>query len=302
MDRIPNHDDTLKTLMEFVNNNNINVVRKDNKRGNPLKSDYICAIQKWEHPTPMKRKFINVNNLIKKLPASELCQGNGLKIIPFLRKISKQKKITEFCRFEGALQDKTIHKGSLAINFKGDTYNLNPAIYIPKTYKCFINACQQPIIILQLGLINVVGNQGHSNLIIIDKITKEYERFEPHGQMIYYDDTPVDLMIKRYLGDLLPDYKYIKPLDYCPLIGPQRIVRKRNPKCPDTSGFCSVWTTLYAHLRILNPKFTRSEIVAKMITLAGKESYLEKYLSYIEIIIPNIEIQKRMLKPYNPKI
>lgn len=72
-------------MIEFSKKNNISVIRKDDKKGVPLKSDYICAIQKWTYATPVKRKFINVTNLIKDLPASKLCIGNGQKINLFAK-------------------------------------------------------------------------------------------------------------------------------------------------------------------------------------------------------------------------
>ena len=54
------------------------------------------------------------------------------------------------------------------------------------------------------------------------------------------------------------EYKYIAPLEFCPFLGPQA-------KQTEDTGFCVTWSTLYLHMRLINPDAPRSEVIEYLI-------------------------------------
>lgn len=116
-----------------------------------------------------------------------------------------------------------------------------------------------PIILTQVQLpdmLDALVLNYHANAILIDRITKTVERFEPDQSDDSVEDTDPELdkglaeFFRARLGD---SFKYSGPVEFCPNQGPQNITE---------DSLCWAWSMLYMHLRILNPKLSRSEIVS----------------------------------------
>lgn len=129
---------------------------------------------------------------------------------------------------------------------------------------------------------NVV--MSHSNMLIINTATKEYERFEPHGHFnldrnLRCGNTmheQVDELIRKKFAQILPNYAYVEPLAYCPYErAPQNVNRATHPK------HCVYYSTLYAHLRILNPTYSRETVVNNVNALFATPGYVKQYEAYL---------------------
>ena len=74
---------------------------------------------------------------------------------------------------------------------------------------------------------------------------------------------------------MLPQYKYLRPVDFLPDIGFQILETLEDDKCKklgDPNGFCAVWCVWWVEQRVSNnmaPAFLSQELI-KTIRLSGK--------------------------------
>ncbi len=151
-------------------------------------------------------------------------------------------------------------------------FNLPPAITIFKK-------CRSKYIIIYLILKIEGQSDSHANLIIRNTINHTYERFEPHGSSGYYDK---QALINTYLETypIFKDYQYLSPLTFCPPIGPQR--RQINNSTCSASGYCSVFSIFYMHLRLIST-LTPKQIVDEISTGTGQD-ILDMILRYLYLL------------------
>jgi len=105
------------------------------------------------------------------------------------------------------------------------------------------------------------GVYGHFNMLLINKKKREIEHFEPNGEVDINQKFSQDLI--KFLDKYLFGYKYINPLEYCPVEG---VNCKKFLLCPSDSGFCVTISQIYVFLRILNPEYRREEATNVMKT------------------------------------
>ena len=97
--------------------------------------------------------------------------------------------------------------------------------------------------------------ENHANVLLIDKIKKNIEFFEPHGykpKMSTYSESVQKYhnklkLIKIFFKELLPKYNVINVVDY---------IKDKNSfqsKYDSNSGYCVTWSLIYIHYRLLNP-------------------------------------------------
>ena len=98
---------------------------------------------------------------------------------------------------------------------------------------------------------NMGNNQGHANILIIDKLNKTVERFEPNGthslnrdDMFSQVSNMMDIVLEEYFKKY--NLKYIKPIDLCPKIG----IQAMESFFKDSVGYCVTWSILYAQERV----------------------------------------------------
>lgn len=127
----------------------------------------------------------------------------------------------------------------------------------------YIEECTKPIIVIDVNIHERGAKYSHSNILIIDKNKKTFERFEPHGK---YADPAVDGWLKYTFGKILPGYTYIPPIEVCPYPGPQVVTEAGiREEESDQAGFCYTWSMMYLHARLMNPYMASKMVVRQLL-------------------------------------
>lgn len=137
-----------------------------------------------------------------------------------------------------------------------------------------IKSCDKRFVIIPVAFLFKTGN-SHANSLIIDRHRKTIERFEPHGyfqkKLISLFDTFMSKELKKI------NYTYIYPLDYCPIVGPQK--SHANVSTIGDPGFCVGWSWWYILHRISYPDINQEKLIkALTIKLHSKEGGYDKYI------------------------
>jgi len=233
--------------------------------------------------------IITLDELLEDIAPTKKCKGESLFMARWIMYLLYNTKNHNLCIPNTAIvnKNKKLYNGTRAsiIIFYNDVAK---SIY-PKNIDEIITTCQKRYLVFFLAIVNISGNIGHSNLIIIDKYLKTLERFEPNGQVSFYNQDFIDSFIYNKIISQIPDYSYIKPLDFCPIIGPQR-KQQNNIFCPfDNYGFCITWILYYLHLRLINPSIPPSMIIDHILSYSPPEllSIIRRYQNLIDFIIPD---------------
>lgn len=146
-------------------------------------------------------------------------------------------------------------------------------------------------IVIPIGIELEQGS--HANILIIDKSKLLIERFEPNGRNhpngLYYNPKLLDSLLSLKFKDILPNYKYVSPINYLPVIGFQMLETLQDKKCKkisDPNGFCAIWCVWWAEKKITNNKYS-SELLA---------------LNLIEQIKIENKSFKKIIRNYSQKI
>lgn len=145
---------------------------------------------------------------------------------------------------------------------------------------------------------------GHANMLIYDKVENTLERFEPHGQISldvfnpYLLDKSLPVMFeKRVIGKPV---RYISPQAFCPVKGPQVLEEIEREKLGIQfavgKGLCSVWSFIYANLRLTYPDKTSSEIMDYINAKVDKDQTLYHYAENIIVAIYELSEKVRVAK------
>ena len=158
-------------------------------------------------------------------------------------------------------------------------------------------------IIIPIGIENDKG--FHSNILIIDKLLKTIERFEPNGASgpigYYYNSTLLDSTLSHKLKKYLDDFKYLRPKDYLPKIGLQihEALEENKKQLGDPGGFCSSWSLWYCSLVLKYPDIKRDKLINKIIynikknQLSFKDiirNFTLKIIKFRDIVLENTNI------------
>lgn len=93
----------------------------------------------------------------------------------------------------------------------------------------------------------------HANIILIDNVNKIVERFEPYGEMNYFNSDNINMMIiKRIAEPLNYEFKFVQP--YPGFQTKSDEFNKYNKVYGDPYGFCLAWCLLYVETKILLDK------------------------------------------------
>jgi len=153
------------------------------------------------------------------------------------------------------------------------------------------------------------SKDAHANLLIYRPLEKTIERFEPHGQQVFTQNTEHDNLIfnkvlkemfevkmKKYLGKYTP--KYVLPEEICPILhGFQSIESQVAKLKQEGGGFCGMWYLFILEMIFLNPTKSTSEIINEALEISKKD---KNYLaSVIRGYVVEIEL---LLKDYIKKI
>ena len=164
--------------------------------------------------------------------------------------------------------------------------------------KRIVDKCKNKrFILIPIQIKNRIDNEcfGHQNLVLLDRINKTAERFEPHGTISPYfrktssinlfDDALYEFFLQ--LG-----YVYLEPTVICPIVGPQTKQEEEHRKGKvkgKVVGFCVAWTFWYADLRMTYPDMLQQDLISGALEAIEKSpvtltEYIISYASYFEDI------------------
>lgn len=168
-----------------------------------------------------------------------------------------------------------------------------------------IKNCQKKskinFIIIPLGIELKRGE--HANYLIYDRVKNEIERFEPQGsnfpEDFNYEPNILDNLLENKFLEIIPNVKYIRPIDYLPKVSFQLIDSKENKrKIGDPEGFCALWAIWYVDLRLTYKNIERKKLVKYMIHYIKKNKIFFK--DYIRNFSQNIiKIRDNILNKAN---
>lgn len=144
--------------------------------------------------------------------------------------------------------------------------------------KYCLNGKNRFIIISLTFCKDIESKKCHANILIYDKVQKELERFEPHGEFTNYDVSNMDNRIREELEKYIPIEKYYLPLDFCPSQGFQKLEESKLKTEYDYNGYCLAWSIWYADLRLSNPDIDRKEIVDYAINEISLKTSFKKFI------------------------
>ncbi len=143
----------------------------------------------------------------------------------------------------------------------------------------------------------------HANFLIYDKNRNEIERFEPHGSHTpnIFSPERLDTHLAKYFKDRY-GITYIKPLDFCPLVGPQKIQEFEaglEKIKGERRGFCQYWSFWYANIRLENPNLERQDVIRRALLEMKKfpdefTGYIVNYASFFADVAPFLQDPKKL--------
>lgn len=189
------------------------------------------------------------------------------------------------------------------------TFQISISVDTVSQINTCLNSSKLPIVILpvRLDFLNIQSEYdmslqmddsknlytAHSNLIIIDKLHKTIEFFEPHGIILghaYSNILNIESIIQKFVKNTfrLTNYTFINISSRCP-IGAQSIQSLINPE----SGHCLAWSLYFIMVRLLNIYFAYGqesifETINKIITSQDPttiDKTIRQFLSYIDSIV-----------------
>ena len=229
-------------------------------------------IDNFKSDKTSRKKFINIYDSIRNLKLGD-CQPNDCSFM-FYVKISKYYNIKNF--YSSMIPDlnycKSPKMGSI---INQEIFNKDKMF--SEEFDNFLSSSSN-IMIMQLFIDNYdnYNNIEHENLIIINKMRKEIERFDPGGDTI---DPFLDQNLIRFFKRFFKDYTYISVLDYCPNGGIKNKIEVKF--CYENDGFCLVLNQIYGFLRLLNPEYEKKEIIDTI--LLYNVFILRKFNTFVEL-------------------
>lgn len=153
----------------------------------------------------------------------------------------------------------------------------------PSVKTIFLNKLNDKSIRFIIFYIGIFGTQtGHANIVVYDKQTNEFERFDPLGSGDYgYDSSQLDEKLKNYLTSLKEKSLYISPREYLSTIGLQQIdiTEVQNEYIGDPEGYCIAWSMWYTDMRVSFPDLQRKKLIKYIM-----QQISMKHLKYKSIV------------------
>lgn len=135
--------------------------------------------------------------------------------------------------------------------------------------------CKQKGVRFTVTLLTMAIPHGyHANALILDNQSGVLSRFEPHGAATTsYSISRLDNTLTQFVKENPTLMKrYQAPPDFCPDVGPQTkerfskkysiVTKKAFGKVvrAEAGGYCSAWSLMFIHYRIMNPMKSNQEI------------------------------------------
>lgn len=171
--------------------------------------------------------------------------------------------------------------------------------------KCFAS---DKIRFIFLKLTMITSSTGtHANMLIFDKNTGIFERFEPYGNVPNLESAKLDEMIERNIGRYFVNYldkqnkklTYLKPSDYTDGLSFQTFSNDNDitfKKLGDPFGYCLAWSFWYLETRLSNPEMHPKDII-KLATekIIDRKSSNTKFIDFIRNYAKELNSSKNIL-------
>jgi hypothetical protein len=241
-------------------------------------------------PVAHRLPFITSSSVVAKYPLTTKCHADWDKVIPFLFLQIEENKLPACIP-----QSEYGTLPRIVITLNPMTLEVDKAEVPPTLYDNILN-CKEPWVIVYISIYGWVNEEtgkptetGHANILLINKERQEMERFEPHGHETYIYSAE---SMNAYFANLaaLFGYKYISPLDYCPR-GPQsrEAADAEIRRMCQSLGYCVAWSTMYALMRLLNPEYSRDEVLADIMKGTPQELHMKarRFTAFMESVLPD---------------
>lgn len=187
-------------------------------------------------------------------------------------------------------------------------YNIETMNFALGEHSLFYSIVECPYSVVVIDVYVFDKTSAHANLLLVNKKTSpwEIERFEPHGNfnktrndgILNEMSDKFDIVMEEWLAlNLKPyhaDYVYKKPIDVCPLLGPQ----SRSEEVSPLNGFCQTWTYFYLDARLSNPEMTGTDVLKELYTYEPTDLFemIQDYVLYVrETQVPESYIKYRKI-------
>lgn len=167
-------------------------------------------------------------------------------------------------------------------------YFFSPYI-IQGIHETLVKYPKTKFILLKLSIIND-QHFNHANILIYDVPNKIVERFDPYGTVPFINSEMIDILLRSFFKDFLPDIKYISPRELSDTISFQVFSDERNNITyveNDPIGFCMAWCLWYIEMRIKNTEIQPKLLIKKTIYQINKsvdqfKDYIRNYSNYLD--------------------
>lgn len=163
--------------------------------------------------------------------------------------------------YDSIIEDKGEESERLNIS---DPDNQRVLIY-PRNLKNVINKCKEQgkkFLLIPL-ILRDIKPTSHANYLVLNLETNKLERYEPHGGRILGEEhNPIALNnLLSEFSKKISDAEYFPPPITCS--GTQSfegMIQRIGTAETIIGGYCSIWSTYYAELRISNPTLSMEDI------------------------------------------
>jgi hypothetical protein len=153
---------------------------------------------------------------------------------------------------------------------------------------------------LSINLLNI-ENSRHANLIIIDNKNKIVERFEPYGEINYYNSIDLNnFIINNISNPINYQFKFIQSFPGFQTRSDD--INVFNKTYGDPFGYCLAWCFLYLEIRmIINNNIKPIDVINNFVINQFKNDNIDNiYISFIRYYAVGLDSQKNeLLKRYN---
>ena len=233
--------------------------------------------EKREGKDAAKRLLQKIVEEAQRMPRNLYCYGRTRWIVPWFRHLLARVPHLSICATPPIRVAGPGHSSPTAEQQEQEKQRmeeLRSCVATSDLTAAFLNLTLQP-------------KDHHGNMLIIDKTHRTFERFDPHGG-VELQSSWADAIVREWPAKFSDEkeWRYLSPLDWCPHIGPQRLVDATSVlRCRDAdeSGFCVIFAILYLHLRLLDMSLPR-EVVVSALTDLGKQALLDLAFRYATLM------------------
>lgn len=152
------------------------------------------------------------------------------------------------------------------------------------------------LMVIPIIIICNPSENHHANYLIINRETKQVERYEPNKMPIRqcYNQRNFDVKIVEFFHNLNWEIKYIPPIDFCPInLNIHDLMINKGQK-----GRCVIANFIYVCFRLSHPNIHRDRLIKIIIDLGTFycgtfKEYADNVITILELFIMNIiEISK----------